>query len=162
MLTKIIVEKSKIHGKGIIANQDIKKGDTVFVIKGKLVHWTVNNQKDSLYGSVWIGMSKHSWIDPDEPAVFLNHSCEPNCGIKGRLKVVALKDIRAREEITIDYSITEMDRLWYMKCDCGSKNCRKIIRSIQFLPKKIYNKYAPCVPTYFMKVYNRLSNHNEK
>lgn len=161
MGSKIVVSKSKIHGKGVFANRDIKKGEVVFTIKGKLVHWVINNQKESLYAPAWIGMSKHSWIDPDEPARFLNHSCNPDCGIKGKLKVAALRNIKKGEEITIDYSITEMDKLWYMKCNCGSKNCRKKIRSIQFLPKKIYNKYAPCIPTYFMKVY-QMDNSNGK
>lgn len=64
------------------------------------------------------------------------------------------------EEIIIDYSTTEIDKFWHMKCNCGSKNCRKEIQSIQFLPKKVYNKYTPCIPTYFMKVYNKC--HNEK
>ena len=103
MATKIIVGKSGIHGKGIIAKQNIKKGEVVFVIKGKVVHWVISNQKESLYAPAWIGMSKYSWIDPDEPARFLNHSCNPNCGIKGKLKVVALKNIKKGEEITIDY-----------------------------------------------------------
>lgn len=161
MANKMIIKKSKIHKKGIFSNQDIKIGKVVFTVKGKLVHHVVKDKKTSLCGSVWIGMSKHSWVNPDEPARFLNHSCNPNCGIKGKLRIIALKNIKKGEEVTIDYSITEMDKLWYMKCNCGSKNCRKIIRSIQFLPKKVYNKYAPYVPTYFMKVY-KAYNYDKK
>ncbi|MEK9178010.1 MAG: SET domain-containing protein-lysine N-methyltransferase [Patescibacteria group bacterium] len=158
MATKIIVGKSGIHGKGIFANQNIKRKETIFIIRGKMIRWIVKDQKTSLYGPAWIGMNKNLWIDPSEPANLLNHSCDPNSGIKGKLKVVALKNIKKGEEITIDYSITEMDELWHMKCKCGNKNCRKIIRSIQTLPLKIYKKYTPFIPTYFMKVYNRCHN----
>lgn len=153
MASKVVVKESKIHGKGIFITRDIKKGQIIFVIKGNMVRWEVHNKKESLYGPDWIGVSETKWIDPDGPARFLNHSCNPNCGIKGMVTIRALRDIKMGEEITVDYSTTEIDKLWHMKCDCGSKNCRKIIRSIQFLPKKIYNKYVPCIPTYFMKVY---------
>jgi SET domain-containing protein len=158
MTENILVKESKIHRKGIFANKDFKKGETVFVIKGEIVHWEVKDEESSLYGPNWVGISKNTWIDPKDSAVFLNHSCEPSCGIKGRVKITALKDIKKGEEITIDYSITEMDTLWHMDCNCGSKTCRKHIRSIQFLPKKIYNKYVPYIPSYFMKVYGSYSD----
>ncbi|PIR40355.1 MAG: hypothetical protein COV33_00145 [Candidatus Zambryskibacteria bacterium CG10_big_fil_rev_8_21_14_0_10_34_34] len=160
MVSKIIVKESKIHGKGIFTTRDIKKGEIVFIIKGNMVRWEIHNEKESLYGPDWIGISKTRWIDPNGPARFLNHSCNPNCGIKGKITVRALRNIKMEEEIIIDYSTTEIDKFWHMKCNCGSKNCRKEIQSIQFLPKKVYNKYTPCIPTYFMKVYNKC--HNEK
>lgn len=160
MRNNLNIKKSNTHGKGIFTEQNIKKGQTVFMITGKVVNWEVKDEESSLYGPNWVGMSKNKWIDPEGLANFLNHSCEPNCGIKGSRMVVALKDIKKGDEITIDYSITEMDQLWHMKCDCGSKKCRKIIKSIQHLPKRIIKKYEPFVPTYFMRVYNK--EHNER
>lgn len=153
MIRDLYITDSKKHGRGIFTKKNFKKGDTVFIIKGKIKHWMVTNQKESLYGPNWVGIGKNLWIDPEEPAVYLNHSCDPSCGIKGRVTVKALRNIMIGEEITVDYATTEIDRLWHMKCDCGSKNCRKVINSIQFLPKKIYNKYTPFIPTYFKKVY---------
>ncbi len=153
MNKNITISTSSIHGNGIFAKKDFKKGETVFIIKGKLIHWIVNNQKESLYGPDWIGIRKTVWINPDGAAKYLNHSCSANCGIRGKVKVTAIKDIKKNEEITVDYSITEIDRMWHMKCQCGSKNCRKTVRSIQFLPKKIYNKYNPYIPTYFKNIY---------
>ena len=154
-MSKITVGKSRIHGNGIFATRNIKKGETAFIIKGKIVRWIVSDQRTSLYGPDWIGIGKEVWIDPKGPAKLLNHSCEPSCGMKGKVKVVALRDMKKGEEITVDYSITEIDRLWYMRCNCKSKNCRKKIQSIQHLPKRIYDKYTPFIPTYFAKVYNR-------
>jgi SET domain-containing protein len=157
MAEKIIIKKSRIHGKGIFASKKINRGEIVFILKGRIVHWKVKDQKTSLYGPNWIGITKEKWLDVKSPGVYLNHSCNPNCGIKGKIQVVALKNIDEGEEITIDYSITEMDKLWYMNCKCGNKNCRKIIKSIQTLPKKIFNKYTPFIPTYFARVYNKIN-----
>lgn len=155
MTHRVTHKESSIHGHGMFSTKDIKKGKTVFIFKGKIINWLVRDQKSSLTGPNWVGIGKSKWIDPIILGERINHSCNPNCGIKGKIKVVALRDIKKGEEITIDYSITEIDRLWYMNCHCGSKNCRKVIRSIQFLPKATYNKYMPYIPTYFQKVYNR-------
>ena len=103
MVSKIITKKSGIHGNGIFANQDIKKGETVFIFKGKVIHWKVHDQKTSLYGPNWIGIGKSKWMDILAPGIHTNHSCNPNCGIKGKVKLVALKDIETGEEITEAY-----------------------------------------------------------
>jgi hypothetical protein len=153
MTSKITVSKSGIHGKGIIATRDIKKGEIVMIFKGKIIHWKVHDQKSSLCGPNWVGIGKGKWMDVLSPGVFLNHSCNPNCGIKGKVETVALRNIKNGEEITIDYSITEIDDMWYMKCNCGEKNCRKIIKSVQFLPTKQFLKYFPFIPTYFRNLY---------
>ena len=41
---KIYIEKSKLHGKGIFARRDIKKGETVFVMKGNKIKFLINNK----------------------------------------------------------------------------------------------------------------------
>src|SRR3989344_5308661 len=73
--------------------------------------------------------------------------------IKGEIKLFVPRNKKEGEEITIDYSIIEGDDMWKMKCNCGEKNCRKIIRSIQYLPTRTFKKYLPYIPTYFKKVY---------
>lgn len=157
MVRDLYIANSKVHGLGVHTKRDYTKGETIFIIKGKKVEWHVTNQKESLYGPDWIGLSKTSWIDPNEPAKYLNHSCDPNAGIKGKVTVVAIKNIKKGAEITIDYSTTEIDHLWFMPCDCGAKNCRKTIFSIQSLPKKIFKKYLPYIPKYFMSIYNKIN-----
>lgn len=152
-MKNIYIETSGIHGKGVRAGERMKKGEIIELIKGKLKFLEIKNKKDSLSYPNWIGVGKNKWIDTKEPFKFLNHSCDPNVGIKGKVNVVAIKNIKEGEEITLDYSITESDELWEMKCECKATNCRGIIRSIQFLPQKTFNKYLPYIPTYFKNVY---------
>ena len=78
-----------------------------------------------------------------EEADFINHSCNPNCGIKGHLQIVAMRDIESGEEITFDYAMTESSD-YSMDCKCGAKNCRKTITGNDWkLPilQKRYNGY---------------------
>lgn len=151
---KITIKRSKIHGLGIVTNENIKKGEVIFLIKGEKKFREIKNTKTSLYGKNWIGIGKNLWIDPNVGhGRYLNHSCNPSASITGKVKVVALRDLGQGEEITIDYSLVEGDHRWYMHCECGSKNCRKVIKSINFLPEEVFRKYMPFVPTYFKKIY---------
>ncbi len=152
------IRKSGIHGKGIFALKDFKKGETIFVARGKLIHFVVNSKKDSLFGPNWMSIKKNFWLDPNEdnPLVFINHSCDANAGVKGSVTFVAIKHIKKGEEISVDYSTIELDPLWEMECECGSKDCRKAVKSIEFLPKKTYQHYQPFIPTYLSKVYNSI------
>lgn len=147
--------KSKINGLGVFAGENIKKGEVIQYIKGEAKFLAIKNKEDSLSYPNWIGIGKNKWIDPNYPNQYLNHSCEPNSGIKGKVTMVALKDIKEGEEITIDYSIIEGDDLWEMKCNCGNKNCRQIIRSVQFLPEKVFKKYLPYIPKYFKDIHTK-------
>lgn len=151
----IYIRTSKIDGMGVAAGEDIKKGDVIQHIKGEARFLSIKSKEDSLSYPNWIGIGKNQWIDPDYPNQFLNHSCDPNAGIKGKVTMVALKDIKEGEEITIDYAIIEGDDLWEMPCSCGSKNCRKVVRSIQHLPETQFKKYMPYIPTYFKNLYTR-------
>ena len=82
----------------------------------------------------------------------LRHSCQPNIGIAGKNKIVALCKIRRGAELTIDDSTTEADLRWHKKCSCGAKSCRGLVRSVQFLPEEIYKKCLPYVSDYIQKV----------
>ena len=159
---KIYIKKSNIHDKGIFASQYIKKGEIITFIKGEFVNFVVKNKKDAQHGPDWFGICHNTWINPVETFCYLNHSCDPNAGIKGKVEMVALKNIKREEEITIDYSITEEDTFWalHKQCNCGSKKCRKIIKSIQFLPQKVFDSYLPYIPKYFQKVY--IKHHNNE
>lgn len=151
------VGKSGIHGKGAFATRNFKRGEIVFIFKGKIYQRNNKDLKDAFANPDSIGIGKNTWIDPFENFHFINHSCDPNMGIRGRVTFVALKNIKKGEELTFDYSINEADPRWHMRCNCGSSKCRKIIKSIQNLPRKTYQHYTPFIPRYFMEVYNRKS-----
>jgi hypothetical protein len=158
---KIYVGKSKMHGKGLFAKRNIKKGEIVFIIKGKKVNFLISDKKRAeIAGFNWIGWGKNTWVDPVNYGIYFNHSCEPNTGIKGRVTVVALHNIKKDEEVTFDYSLNESDIFWHIKCYCNSKNCRKIIKSIQFLPHKIFNKQKNHIPKYFQRVFKKFNISN--
>ena len=160
---KIRIGKSKFHQKGLIATRNIQKGEKIFKIEGVKIKFFINNETQATKaGWNWIGWGKNTWIDPISYGLFINHSCNPSAGIKNRIDVVAIKNIRRGEEVTFDYSLSEADIFWHIQCNCRSSNCRKTIRSIQFLPEKIFKKDNKYIPLYFQKIFRRFHISNFK
>lgn len=65
-------------------------------------------------------------IDGFGTAMFINHSCDPNCetrDIDGRIFVVAIRDIAAGEELTYEYNLHDSDDS-DADCNCGAAACR--------------------------------------
>lgn len=65
------------------------------------------------------------WNPEHYPWRFLNHSCAPNAGIRGR-EVIALRDIQLLEQITFDYNTTEYDMAEPFVCRCGTCGGRQV------------------------------------
>ena len=155
-MTKLFVDKSRIHGRGVFIKGPVSKGAAISRIKGEICRKNNQSPEDSLANPDWVGIGKHLWIDPVPPYKFINHSCDPSAGIKGKVTLIALRDLAAGEEVTLDYSTIEGDPNWMMSCACGSGRCRKIIRSIGFLPPERFEAYTPFIPSYFKKLYTKL------
>lgn len=157
MSRNIYVKESQIEGKGVFSKKDFKKGDVVFIMKGK-VHKLKPNQIEKVDEHPnWVGIDRRTWIDPKGKFQYINHSCNPNMGIKGKVTFVALKNIKKNEELTFDYSITEEDLNWKMENfeKISTKKYRKFIGPIQSIPLAVYKSYLPYIPKYFQKMYNK-------
>lgn len=74
-------------------------------------------------------------VDLNSPACYINHSCDPNVGIRdnshGGFDFVALREITLQEEVTWDYETSEYTSIAVPRCLCGAANCRKVIRGFQ-------------------------------
>ena len=154
-MNNIYLGKSLIAGQGIFTKKPIKKGQYVCRLKGKTFYRKYNEQTDRELGANWFGLGKDVWVDPVFPLSHINHSCDPNLGMKGKIMFYALRDIQKGEELTFDYSISEEEMSWRMRCRCGSKKCRGQMTAIQEIPRKTFESYLPYIPSYFQKIYKR-------
>ena len=145
---KVYVKKSKIGGKGLFTKHKIKKGSVIGTVKGKKL--PDNQETSKKFGEHYLHPISHSKVILNSNFTkYTNHSCEPNCGLKKGIRIVAMKDIKKDEEITINYNVLEYD--WKMKCNCGSKNCRKIIRGYKYLPENLKERYKGFISPYLLK-----------
>jgi hypothetical protein len=68
------------------------------------------------------------------PARFLNHSCAPNCEAEldaGHIWIVALRNIKAGEELTFNYGY-DLDDYRDHPCRCGAPDCVGFIVAGEF------------------------------
>jgi SET domain-containing protein len=154
----LTVKKSR-NGKGIFAAQPLKKGEILFKIDGVIAHYKELLNRPGKFQNNAFRIKPNHYLSPTgEFANFLNHSCEPNSKItktKNSLYIVAAKNISDKTEILIDYSTTlAADDIWKMACNCGSKNCRKIIKNFTSLPAPLQKKYksSGLVPKYILDI----------
>lgn len=145
-MVKIYLNKSKI-GKGVFAKKDIKKGELLGIFKGKIIPDTKENLDK--YGDFLLPVNYENAMLVKNIFKYTNHSCDPNCGVKDGINIIALKDINKGEEVTIDYDTLEYD--WEMDCNCGSPNCRKKVRGYKHLSNALKKKYKGFIAPYLLK-----------
>ncbi len=123
----VIVKKSKIHEKGVFASCNFKKGEVVLKwdISHELIKEEVNSMPEKQKSYVTFFNGKYVLMQP--PEKYVNHSCEANT-YADNFCDIAKRDIMAGEEITADYAEEGVPDI-NMKCKCGSKNCREIIKT---------------------------------
>lgn len=142
-------------GLGMFTPRAFLAGERVFVLRGTVRRWKSETAADAGRNENWFGIGKHLWIEPEAPFMFINHSCEPNLGVRGERDFVALRDIAPGEELTFDYAITEDEITWRMDCQCGVASCRGTIGSIHTLPYEVFLRYLPNIGGHFRRVYLR-------
>ncbi len=127
-------------GKGIFSRKAHRENEILFTFGGKVVPWIKANHRS-------VQLAKNRWLNPskEELGYYVNHSCNPNAQFKRPNFVAALRKIKPKEEITLDYSTLVNIPKWDMPCSCGEKNCRKIIRSYSRSPRTIQKKYRNIV-----------------
>ena len=151
---------------GSFATRDIKKGEIITHLEGEIVSEEeidrrIEQGKERLDDSLQIG--DKLFIDLYKESILFNHSCDPNAGIRGTNELFAIRDINAGEEITFDYSTTvgyQTDFDWQIVCNCGSANCRKVIKSFFDIPKVTLKKYYKlgCIPDFLLEHYSTQIN----
>jgi len=135
----VYLKGSLIHGMGGFARVDISAGDRVIEYVGRKIDKQESLLQCELDNPCIFHLVDQHDIDGNvewNPARFLNHSCSPNSEaqeIDGRIWIIALRDIKAGEEITFNYNYDLQDYQEH-PCRCGASNCVGYILAEEFFP----------------------------
>lgn len=143
--SKIELRKSNIHGIGAFAKAKILKGEIVFVKNGYILK-KEEKCSHSVIDCYWpiddeYVLGARTDNECDKVKLFINHSCDPNCGLQGINVGVAMRDIAPNEEITFDYAMLDNEE-YSFKCGCGSTECRGIVTGHDWKKIDIQKKYG--------------------
>lgn len=143
---RLRVSRSPIGGLGVFATVDLPRGSTVLLMSGEVLPWgEILRRIESGVEAVDdpLQIDEDEFVDLAYLPRLINHSCDPNAGIRGRAELVTLRDVVAGEEITYDYSATEgKDSDWTMACACGASLCRRVIGNVSTVPVDRLLAYA--------------------
>jgi hypothetical protein len=98
-----------------------------------------------------------AWIFEDGLGPKVNHSCDPNCGVRANaagagFDFVAMAPIAASEEITFDYAMRNyVIEHFPVRCLCGSAGCRGRITGWKDLPAERKETYGELVAPYLLE-----------
>ena len=159
---KTKVRESSIHGRGLFAVADIAKDEIVAVKGGHIVdRKTLREKITPRLGPVEIQIDVDLFIAPvteeerELSMLYSNHSCEPNIGMCGEITFVAMREIRAGEELTHDWAMTDDDE-YSTECNCGASRCRQILTGKDWQRPDLQKRYAGYFSAYLARKINLL------
>lgn len=117
----IEVRESPIEGRGIFALRDFKAGERVVewgerkVLSEEALAALSSDERER-----YVSFKNGQHLLSGEPMRYVNHSCDPNTKPESNADV-AIRDIRAGEEITSAYLDFESGK---QQCQCGVEGCK--------------------------------------
>ena len=145
--TGLEVRVTTAKGRSVFARRPYSQGETVVTSR------RVSTTTERSVRSIQYDDQVHIYMD--EPALLLNHACDPNTGIanneKESFNFIALRDIDAGEEITWDYETTEWDLVGIFDCQCEATQCRGQLRGFPSLDQALVHSYGAYIADYIKR-----------
>jgi len=130
--------RSRLHGRGIFARDFIPAGEEIIEYVGERITKAEAARREERRlarlaaggdGCVYVfDLNRRHDLDgdvPGNPARRINHSCAPNCEsqqARGRIRIVARRDIAPGEELTYDYGFAYGEARHH-PCRCEAPGC---------------------------------------
>lgn len=150
---KTRVGPSRIEGRGLFARRRIRKGEIVAIKGGHVYDARTLARVKARVAVSYIQIADGFFIGALTAAevrrnkLFINHSCEPNLGIRGQIVYVALRDIAAGEELTYDWAMEE-NAPTRTRCRCGARRCRRVLSGRDWRIPRLQRRYRGYFSSY--------------
>jgi SET domain-containing protein len=132
--------RSGIHGWGVYAAERIPARHKVIEYTGERISRRETRRRGLGPRTYLFTLDNYWTLDGavgGSGAELVNHSCNPNLYswvFKGHILYMSKRDIRAGEELTVDYHFS--DKIDEVPCRCGSAQCRGTINIKTARPSK--------------------------
>lgn len=155
LFTNIRIVETRYKGNSIIADENIKRGDSIFSLIGVALPVAEATDK-SLQITDDLCLESTEGFDNN-----LNHSCDPNCYFDfkdtKRPVLVALRDIKKGEELSFDYNTTDYDlpsNTGSFDCHCHAPKCLGEIKGYKYLTPEQKRGISPFLAPFLRKIYD--------
>lgn len=168
MFNHVAYLNPKLHGAphpekggwGVFAHTPVEAGELLMVWGGHICSRVELEQLPDPFKIRSVQVDEdHYLVSPstNDPADFINHSCDPNAGISGQISVVAIRDIDLGDEVCFDYAMTDSTSYDEFECQCGAANCRRQVTGDDWMLPGLQERYRGYFSTYLQKRIERLN-----
>jgi len=139
------------NGTGLFAIKRVEKDELMIGWAGKVVHVSEIQAMHESERTYILQIDDElfqtpMWKGYNEPADFVNHSCNPNAGFgNSPIALVAMRTIQPGEEITFDYAMCEsVEGLKgnEFECSCGYPQCRGAFTGADWKSPILWDRYG--------------------
>lgn len=122
------VRASSIHGLGVFVLAELSARTYCLSYRGKLLDIAALDVLGDAQKPFLFQLEEGMIMDGsgfENPARFINHSCEPNCEVDyedGVLRIYTTRMVEAGEELTFHYQLKPLEALNH-PCRCGKPSC---------------------------------------
>lgn len=137
-------------GWGVFAKAPIAKDELIITWGGNIIHESLFDALSRDEQRLCVQVDEGLFMVPSVvgPGDYINHSCEPNAGIRGQISVVAMREISVGEELSFDYAMTDGDSYDEFECQCGASTCRKNVIGNDWKRPELIARYKGYYSTY--------------
>ena len=138
------VECAAKGGRAVIASRRLAKDSVLAVWGGDVVRLEELKRRPFEVRRLTLQIDEDAFLisTAEGPADWVNHSCEPNAGLRGQVTLVAMRTIERGEEICFDYSMADGCDYDEFACHCGSASCRRQISGEDWKRPELLDRYA--------------------
>ena len=146
-----------------MAIEDIRKDEIVGIKDGYIIDRKLLEEMGGLkskVGEAMLQIADNFFLGPTQESeivfsmMHVNHSCDPTIGFMGNCVSVAMRDIKAGEELSCDYAMWLSDDIYHLECKCGYNNCRHDIKGNDWRIEELQDKYSGYFSSYIQKKIN--------
>jgi SET domain-containing protein len=149
-----VVAHPEKGGGGVFAREFVEAGERLMVWGGAVVNRKQLDQLPAVLRSHSVQVEEDLYLAsviPDDPADFINHSCDPNAGLNGQIVIVAMRDIEPGEEVCFDYAMSDSSPYDEFDCQCGAAICRGRVTGQDWMRPDLQTRYRGFFSPYLQK-----------
>lgn len=141
-------------GDGVFTTRPFDEGETVMA--GAPILRVERNDSHA------IQISRHEFGYEEGMGSIVNHSCDPNCGVRpterGVFDLWARRPVDSGEEITVDYAMRNyVIEFFPPDCLCGSLICRSLVTGWKDLPQERRIAYEGSVAPFLYEIEHEIT-----
>ncbi|WP_428261335.1 SET domain-containing protein [Haliangium sp.] len=151
-------------GRGVLTTAPIVRDELIAVFGGDVVHADELAAIPAGQRRLLLQVEDELYLLSDQAGVpdYINHSCQPNAGLRGPVTLVAMRDIAAGEEICFDYAMSDGSDYDAFDCACGAPNCRGRVSGADWREPLLWRRYQGYFSPYLQRRIDALAGAGQR